>query len=230
MAYPLPMGRRPGVILLDMDGTLVDSFPGITEALNIALEDEGMSPVDLPWVREHVGRGARALVEDAARRGGAPERAGALLEAFRSAYGELFLHRSPPFPGVEATLRELGQGHRLAVISNKPLDWTLRLVEHLGWGDLFAAVEGPESAGARKPDPAMVHAVLGPLGLSPWEALVVGDMEVDVETGLAAGTPVVGVSCGARPAEALLGAGAVAVLPDLTALPSWLEDGRREVP
>ncbi len=224
------MAPRTRAILLDMDGTLVDSFPGITEALNRALEREGLPPVDPEWVRQHVGRGSPALVADAARRGGAPERAEALLEGFREAYGAIFLASSPPFPGVEEVLRELARDHLLAVISNKPLDWTLRLVEHLGWGELFSAVEGPESAGARKPDPAMVRAVLDPRGIGPGEALVVGDMEVDVETGRAAGVPVVGVACGARSPEVLLAAGATVVLPDVAALPGWLRDGRGGVP
>ncbi len=216
------MARWPELILLDLDGTLVDSFPAITEALNGALATFDAPPVGLEWVRRHVGRGARALVTDAAAAADGALDIDRLLEAFRSAYGALHLGKTPPIPGVDATLRELADRSSLALVSNKPVDWSRDLVRHLGWAPLFAAVEGPETAGARKPDPAMVQRVLGALGVPPDRSLLVGDMEVDVATARAAGVPLVGVASGARSETDLREAGAGVVLPDLTALPAWL--------
>jgi len=212
----------PDLILLDLDGTLVDSFPAITEALNRALGAFGAGPVDLQWVRGHVGRGARALVTDAAATAEDPVDIGQLLDAFRSAYEALHLAETPPFPGVDGTLRELASRSTLALVSNKPVAWSRELLRHLGWDRLFAAIQGPESAGARKPDPAMVHRVLEALGVSPDGSLLVGDMEVDVETARAAGVPLVAVASGARSEAELRKAGARVILPDLTHLPRWL--------
>jgi phosphoglycolate phosphatase-like HAD superfamily hydrolase len=105
-------------IIFDLDGTLVDSFPGIRLGLNLALDELGQPPRDLDWVRRHVGRGARRLADEAA--------AGAidcelLLERFRHHYGEVMTSHTAPFDGVDAALAELARNHSLAVASNKPL-------------------------------------------------------------------------------------------------------------
>jgi len=214
----------PDLILLDLDGTLVDSFPAITKALKRALGAFGAPPVGLAWVRRHVGRGARALVTEAAATAGETLDIDRLLDAFRSAYEALHLLETPPFPGVDSTLRELASSSTLALVSNKPVVWSRELLRHLGWEQLFAAVEGPETAGTRKPDPAMVRRVLHALGTEPGRSLLVGDMEVDVETARAAGVPMVAVASGARSGTELREAGAGVVLQDLTRLPEWLAD------
>ena len=103
------------------------------------------------------------------------------------------------------------------------MEWSRALLRHLGWEDLFDAVEGPETAGARKPDPAMVLRVFEALHVPPERALLVGDMEVDVETARNAGVSLVAVASGARSEHELRRAGAEVVLPDLTALPAWLD-------
>jgi len=151
-----------------------------------------------------------------------------LLETFRSAYEELHLRKTPPLPGVDATLRELAARSPLALVSNKPIAWSRDLLRHLEWAPLFAAIEGPETAGARKPDPAMVHRALRTVGVEASQALLVGDMEVDVETARAAGVPLVAVASGARSEAELLSAGARIVLPSLRHLPEWLrgEEGQ----
>ena len=224
------MQAWPDLLLLDLDGTLVDSFPAITEALNRALGEFGAGLVDMAWVRRHVGRGARALVTDAAAEAGGGLEIDELLAAFRSAYQALHLVKTPPFPGVDGALRELAGSSVLALVSNKPVEWSRDLLDHLGWAPLFAAVEGPETAGARKPDPAMVRRVLDSTGVGPDDALLVGDMEVDVETARAAQVPMVAVASGARSREELRRAGAGVVLADLTQLPQWLGDGRARFP
>ncbi len=217
------MRLQPDLVLLDLDGTLVDSFPAITEALNGALAAVGLPARDLDWVRRHVGRGARALVADAAA--GRPDAVDRLLAAFRRHYGARFLERTPPLPGVPAALAELARRSPLAVISNKADEWTRALLEHLGWDRLFVAVEAPAPAGARKPDPAMVRRALAAAGAAPGRSLLVGDMEVDVATAANAGVPMVAVASGARSAGELRRAGAPEVLPGVAALPARLDAG-----
>lgn len=211
--------RRPELLIFDLDGTLVDSFPGIHRALGLALAELGRPPRDLEWVRRHVGRGVRALMVDAAD-GLDPDE---LLERFRGHYDAVVLAQTPPYPGVGDMLAALAPGHLLAIASNKPHCWVTGLVEHLGWGSLFAAVADPETAGVHKPDPAMVLAVLHRLGVAPDGALLVGDMPVDAETGGNAGVPVVGVTSGVADEATLLEAGCIAVLSSAASLPAWLD-------
>jgi phosphoglycolate phosphatase len=209
----------PGLIIFDLDGTLVDSLPGIRTGLNRALEDLGRSPRDRGWVRDHVGFGARYLISSAAGDDLDPD---ALMTAFRHRYGEVLIEATRPFPGVDEALVGLAREHDLAIASNKPLEWTDALVDHLGWRDLTREVVGPETANAKKPDPAMIEAVLTRTGRSAVESLLVGDMPVDAETGANAGIPVVGVATGSYPEGALRSAGCVDVITGVPALAGWL--------
>jgi phosphoglycolate phosphatase len=95
-------------------------------------------------------------------------------------------------PGVaDAVMTLADRGYRLAVCSNKRVEFTRNLVEHLGLRPAVAEVLGPEDVGGRaKPDPAMLLEALRRLGDSPAEAVYVGDMAVDVHAGRAAGVPV----------------------------------------
>ncbi|NOZ78147.1 MAG: HAD-IA family hydrolase [Acidobacteria bacterium] len=216
------MSWKPELILLDLDGTLVDSFPAITRALNEALAARGLPAVDLDWVRGHVGRGARALVADALPGPRDDAAVDDLLGGFRERYQRVFLEATPPLPGVPETLETLAASAPLALVTNKPDDWAIQLIEHLGWSRLFRSIQGPHEAGARKPEPAMVHRALDAVGARPGNALLVGDMEVDVETARRAGVPMIAVASGARSAAQLESAGAPAVLVGLADLPSWL--------
>jgi 2-phosphoglycolate phosphatase len=216
-------GAMPKLIIFDLDGTLVDSFAGIHHALDLALNDLDGPTRDLEWVRRHVGRGVKALMADAA--GGLDEEE--LLSRFRVHYDRSVVEMSTPFPGVDSMLAAVSKTHRLAIASNKPLRWVHQLVHHLGWESGIAAMVAPESVnGVRKPDPAMVLALFERLGRRSEEALMVGDMPIDAETGRSAGIPVVGVTTGIADRQALLDAGCVAVLDSAAALPSWLERHR----
>jgi phosphoglycolate phosphatase len=213
-------------LIFDLDGTLVDSFAGIQLGLNRALQELGRPRRDLGWVRRHVGWGARHLVQAAAVEGLDPE---ILLERFRHHYGEVLTGHTPPYPGVDCALRELAAGHTLAIASNKPEPWLVRLVEHLGWSRLMAAVVGPESVAAPKPAAAMVELVLQRTGCPRQGTLLVGDMPVDVETGRNAGVAVLAVASGLTPAAELERLGCIAVLAGVAELPGWLANKAKAV-
>ena len=212
--------KEPRLIVFDLDGTLVDSFPGIQTGLNLALSDLGLPHRDLAWVRRHVGRGASRLIAAAAGNDGDNE---ALMAGFRHHYGEVLTDTTQPYPGVDEALSALAADHTLAIASNKPLGWVERLVDHLGWRGIMAAVVGPETTGAHKPDPAMIEAILEQTGRSNTESLLIGDMPVDAETGGNAGIPVIGVATGSCSTDDLRAAGCVDVISGVPALPRWLE-------
>jgi phosphoglycolate phosphatase len=175
-------------ILLDFDGTLADSFAAITASTNHVRAAYGLPPLSEAEVRRHVGWGLRHLLQQLVP--GAP-----LDEAvarYREHHDRILLEQTRWLPGVTATLAELARrGYRLGVCSNKRVEFTRRLVESLALGPAIGCILGPEDvAGRTKPDPAMLLEGLRRLGVSPQEALYVGDMSIDVETGRAAGVPV----------------------------------------
>ncbi len=206
------------LLIFDLDGTLVDSFPGIVLGLNVALADFAIKPINLAWVQRHVGRGERRLVAAAA---GEEVSVDELLARFRLRYHEVLLDNSPPLPGVDEALRKLSLNHTLAVASNKPLAWVDDLVAHFGWTELMAVVAGPETVGAHKPDPKMLEYILSETGHGAADTLFVGDMSVDAETGINAGISVVGVTTGAASEEELLQAGCTVVLESVVDLVGW---------
>ncbi len=217
---------KPAAVLFDLDGTLADSFEGIRHALNAALREEGLSEYDLGWVHAHVGRGAPALVRDAV--GG--EADDALVRAvggrFGAHYRASFLDLTPALPGAREVLAYVAwrTGGKVAVVSNKYEDLSRAWLRHVGLEEHVAVVVGPDTYGVRKPDPGAILPVLRRFDVAAGDALVVGDMDVDVATGLEVGAPVVGVQADPAAARDLLAAGATAVLPALGALPGWLED------
>ncbi|HUK11984.1 MAG TPA: HAD hydrolase-like protein [Thermoanaerobaculaceae bacterium] len=216
----------PAALLFDLDGTLADSFAGIRKALNRALAEAGLPAHDLDWVRRHVGRGAAALVRDAAGPDATDAVAAALRARFERVYEEIFLAETPAYPDVAEVLASTAgrTGGRVAVISNKYEPLSRALLAHWGVAGSVAAVVGPDTFGVRKPDPGTVLPVLAGFGVAPGDALLVGDMEVDAATGRAAGVPVVGVRGESTTPEALRAAGMVAVLDRLGDLPAWLAE------
>jgi phosphoglycolate phosphatase len=215
---------RPAALLFDLDGTLADSFAAIRDALNAALREHGLAERDLAWVRTHVGRGAPALVRDAVGHESEEALQRSVGERFGARYREIYLDQTPPMPGAEEVLAFVAArvGGKVAVISNKYEELCRAWLDHWGLASHVAVVVGSDTYRVRKPDPGAMLPVLQGFGVAPADALMVGDMEVDVATARAAGVPMVGVQADAEAARAMLAAGAVTVLPALGQLPRWL--------
>jgi phosphoglycolate phosphatase len=190
----------PETIVFDLDGTLVDTAPDLTAALNAVMAREGRPPVPLDDVRHMVGRGARYLIERAMEATGAPVMPDAVREMvdhFLVHYDANIAVTSRPFEGVEATLARLrAKGHRLGVCTNKPEALSLKLLRELKMLDVFPVVLGADSRSYRKPDPRHLFDVIEGLGGRRESAVLIGDSETDVKTARAAGVPVVAVSFG----------------------------------
>ena len=132
-------GLIPESVIFDLDGTLVDTAPDLTAALNAALMRAGRSPVPLDEVRHMVGRGARALIERAIADSGPPADAEAVDDMFRhflEHYEANIAVTSRPFTGAQAVVRRLSaRGHRLGVCTNKPEGLSLKLLSVLSTFD-----------------------------------------------------------------------------------------------
>ena len=187
-------------IVFDLDGTLVDGYEGIASGVNAARGFFGLPVLAEDDVRGRVGLGLSHLMDDVV----GPERAAPAAAIFRTVYNRVCVEQTRPAPALEGTLAALkARGFRLSVASNKPAAYSIRILERLGVRPLFDTIEGPETAGALKPDPAMILACLLAMNVRPDEALYVGDMTIDAEAGARAGVAVVFVSGGSSSTNAL---------------------------
>ncbi|MCU0229812.1 MAG: HAD-IA family hydrolase [Acidobacteria bacterium] len=199
-------------VLFDLDGTLVDAFGAVTEALNAARAACGLPAQPLAVVRRQVGWGLTDLL---ARNVG-PDEIEEARRRFESHYAAHHLERTHLLPGAAAAVRELARrGLRLGVASNKPPAFSREILERLGLAPQFDAILGPGPDLPPKPDPAMLKRACALLGVAPAEALYVGDMPLDVETAARAGMPHLLVPTGAVPADELAGVPGAALARDL---------------
>lgn len=194
------------LIVFDLDGTLVDTGPDLTAALNHVLHGMGRQTVTEGAVRDMVGLGAAKLLERglAATGGGTPELVQAGLADFLEFYAANICVHSRPYAGVEEALDRLSAaGARLAICTNKPVAMSQALVAALGWNGRFVANLGGDSLAVRKPDPLHLAETVARAG--GGRTAFIGDSIVDVMTARAAGVPVIAVSFGFadRPAAEL---------------------------
>jgi phosphoglycolate phosphatase len=193
-------GLAGAVIALDLDGTLVDTAPDLIAVLNQILAELGHAALPLAAARSVIGHGARAMLSrgfDAAGEVPTPVEMDRLFDRFIDLYVARIAAESRPYPGVEDALDSLAAaGARLAVCTNKRTDLSLMLLGALGLKDRFAAIVGPDLAGARKPDPKHLLAAIAAAGGEARRALMVGDSRTDLDAARAAGTPVALVTFG----------------------------------
>ena len=200
---------RP-TLLLDLDGTLVDSVPDLTASANRVMVSRGLAPFTQAEVIPMVGDGAGALVRKLLEARGVEAQNGD-LEAFLADYTAHPATQTRPFEGVPETLRNLsGQGWVLAVCTNKPETAARKLLQSLGLLDLLAAVGGGDSFGTCKPDPAHVTATLDAAGGDPGAAVMVGDHHNDVRAARGARVPCIFAAWGYGPLSMAEGAAAIA--------------------
>ena len=190
----------PETIVFDLDGTLVDTAPDLTAALNAVLIRERLPPVPLERVRQMVGRGARVLIERALawhRIPTDPSRTTELVQHFLDYYEANIAVTSRPFDGMEACVRSLkDRGHRIGICTNKPEHLSRKLIGELGLTDLFPVILGADSRPWRKPDPRHLTDTIEQLGGRADNAVLVGDSDTDSRTARAANIPVILVTFG----------------------------------
>jgi phosphoglycolate phosphatase len=178
-------------IVFDLDGTLVDTAPDLTNALNDVLIRRGHAPVPGEAVRACVGHGARAMIEEALRRVGAGGDLDRMLAEFLEHYAANIAAESRPYPGAVAALESLAaEGATLAVCTNKREHLSRKLLQELDLSRYFAGLAGRDTFKVSKPDPGHL---LGTIELAggPRRAVMIGDSDIDVTTANAARVPIV---------------------------------------
>jgi phosphoglycolate phosphatase len=219
----------PPTLLLDLDGTLVDSVPDLAAALNRLMATRDLAPFTEAETARMVGDGVARLVARAfAARGRSTD--ATAIAAYTADYGTHFAVASRLYPGVAETLERLAAGGwRLAVCTNKPETPARGLLEALGIGGWFAAVGGGDSFPVRKPDPAHLLATLAAAGGDPAAAVMAGDHANDVAAARGAGVPAIFAAWGYGAAGMEQGAQAIArSFADLPGLAACLLGGSDE--
>ena len=179
---------RRDIVLFDLDGTLVDSAPGIARALTQLCLARGAEPIDAARVRPWISLGVGPLVAHALGEHGGD--AAADVAAFRTMLGAIPADPAWLYPGVSAALAELtASGLTIAVVTNKPEGLSRALLSDLGLQTGITAVVGGDSTARCKPFPDPIDHALALLRAARTHCLFVGDSEVDAAAAAATGLP-----------------------------------------
>lgn len=202
-------------VLFDLDGTLLNSLADLANAGNAVLRAHGFADHPEDAYRYFVGDGIRVLVRrilPAAVRDD-DELADQILSEFRERYAHGWNVRSHLYPGVIDMLAELERRNlAMAVLSNKPEEFTLQCVNHYMASVPFVAVLGVTDKRPHKPDPTGALEVVQQTGIPADRWVYLGDTATDMQTAGSAGMLPVGAAWGFRDAEELWRAGAGVVI------------------
>ena len=187
-------------VLLDMDGTLLDTLADLHHAVNHALASCGYPTRTMDEVCRFVGNGAGQLIRLATPEGGDQA---AVMAAFMAYYAENCNCLTKPYAGITEALAALSEKYALAIVSNKP-DVAAKELAQIYFPGIYALGESP--ACPRKPAPDMVLRAMQDLGAE--RCVYVGDSDVDIRTAENAGVPCLSVTWGFRSMEELQAAGA----------------------
>lgn len=201
------MARR--AVLVDLDGTLLDSRLSIRDTLNTVLAERGLPPFSRAELDGLIGKPLRDIL---AMRSADVVAIEAMTHRYRAAYNETGWVTVDPFPGLVPLLRDLrAEGVLLGTVTSKGQQETETLLFDLGLGDLFDVIVGDDDERPLKPHPAPVLEACRLLGVVPADAIMVGDTTFDMGSARAAGAQSVGVLWGIHDAATLRGAGATAL-------------------
>ena len=219
---------RPNMILIDLDGTLVDSVPDLAFCVDAMMERLGRPPHGEAKVRNWVGNGVERLVRRAllGQLEGEPDEADfqRAYPVFLELYRDNTSRRSQLFPGVRDGLDWLqAAGYRLGCVTNKAAQFTEPLLRDLGVRDFFEIVISGDTLPRSKPDPLPLLHAAAHFGAEPAAALMIGDSISDVKAARAAGFNIFCMSYGYNHGQDIRDYHPDAVLDSLTEVQGLLE-------
>lgn len=195
-------------LAFDLDGTLVDSAPGLADAIDRTLNDLRLPQAGLARVSTWIGNGADIMMARALTfalgREPQPEEQRDARALFDRHYADTVEAGSTLFPQVKETLAAFkAAGLPMAIVTNKPTPFVAPLLASLGIEDAFSLIIGGDDVPVKKPHPAAIFKVLGTFGLLQKELLFIGDSRNDIQAAQAAGVPHVGLTFGYNYGESI---------------------------
>jgi phosphoglycolate phosphatase len=188
------------LLIFDLDGTLIDSKLDLAHAVNATRLHLRMPPLENERVYSYVGNGASVLIRKSLGEHAGEAEVQEALEYFLEYYGDHMLDYTVAYPGVREALERLQPtGVRMAVLTNKPVRFSRRIVEGLGLGHYFFQVYGGNSFDFKKPHPIGVETLMAEAGVTREQTMMVGDSAVDTHTARNAGIMCCGVTYGFQP-------------------------------
>jgi len=184
-------------LIFDLDGTLIDSKRDLIHSVNAMLAEMGRARLDEETISGYIGHGAPLLVSRALGSTAKEEELRRALQFFLAYYEEHKMDSTCAYPGIPEALAELSRKKvPMAVLTNKPVKISVRILGSLGLASYFRVIYGGNSFETKKPDPLGANKILSQFGAPPRETMIVGDSEVDVQTARNAGTIAVAVNYG----------------------------------
>jgi phosphoglycolate phosphatase len=207
----------PRTILLDLDGTLIDSRPGIAASCEAALRALGHVPDPSFDVTPLIGPPMPRVIARLLEQYG-DDRVEAGIDAYRAHYGEIGLHMAVVYPGIADALRHLSAGARCCVVTSKRSVYAVRIVESFGLAENIRGVYGTIPDGSLDEKSDLIAEVLRTEALDPHETIMIGDRSHDVIGAHANGLRAIGVLWGYGSREELSAVGADALINEPTQL------------
>jgi phosphoglycolate phosphatase len=192
---------RVSAVMIDLDGTLLDTIPDLAVAANMMLKELGMPVLPESTIRNFVGKGINNLIERTLTNSmdGKPDAAlfERALPAYDRSYRAVNGKHTTIYPGVKEGLDLLrAQGYPLVCVTNKSERFTLPLLDYVSMTDYFVSVVAGDTLPQKKPDPAPLLHACRQLQAAPADMLMIGDSMNDAQAARAAGCPIFCVTYG----------------------------------
>lgn len=225
MSGPDRTPNRYPLLVFDWDGTLVDSVGSIVACMHATTDALALPRIPDATIRETIGLGLQDTLQALLPEADATLRV-RVVECYRDHWLASWADRHAMIAGARDTLDRLrSAGYRLAVATGKSRRGLERDLERFGLRDLFLATRTVDEVAAGKPSPRMVEEILVELDVGCRDALVVGDTAHDLRMAAGAGVAAVAVASGSGERWLLETLEPLALLPDVTHLPGWLDAG-----
>lgn len=203
------MDTKFNSFIFDLDGTLLNSLPDISSAVNCVLQRFGLPTHIEDSYKYFVGNGIKVLAEKSLPKNFDMNQFSDFLREVEIEYTARQVQSTIPYNGVMELLTSLNLSNiPISILSNKPDDITQTVVKYFFPSIHFHVVFGARANVARKPDPQAVFEIIDRIGLAASDFAFVGDTATDIQTGKNAGLKVFGVSWGFRTVDELINAGA----------------------